>query len=857
MKIFKTRFSYKISLVSAFFLLKSVWIFSQLSEPGIPESFLVKTKAAAIIPALHLDTVDQQKYLAEDAKYSIPNRYGIVQQLNADIKEVGVKTKIVGRGTIWQYRINSYNAFSLGVRFSRFHLPDGAKVFIYNDSHDQILGAFTSIDNSDARMLSIAEFKGSSAIIEYFEPESVSFSGELVIGAVSQAYKDIQAILQNRIGINCPEGANWQDDKHAVCRMIFGDYYANYYCTGFLVNNVRLDGTPYFQTANHCISTSYEASTLVTYYNYENSTCSGNDASALQTLSGATLKANSSYSDFSLLLLKQYPPAIYKAYYAGWDVTGAQPLMGTCIHHPEGTPKCISLQYGSAPVSYNYSINWDNNSTTSPNTHWEVIFNSGNVEGGSSGSPLFDQNHRVIGQLHGGDSISSFYGKNSVSWNYKSSSSQQLKAWLDPDNTGTKVLDGTYMQVKPLTLFSTPLTNVCVGQAVQFTDQSKYLPTQWKWRISPNGYKYAVNTDSTFKSPYVIFENEGVYSVELITSNSYGQDTLLKSDYVVAKKNIQVSMSNIPSDSTICGCLLSKYLIQGKGALNYSFSVDSTQKLSYSLNFDSIYLTLKQGVEKYGPFSTWLRMKGTFGSCAASDSVKLKVLMQTNNDIANAIQLWPGTNPVFSNVCATTQTNEPNAPTGSCYSSESWCNNYPIKNTVWFTFIAPSSGLITIDTHGINNRMAIYNADFYSDIVSGNGRIFSLVAANEGRSSTDGTSLLERISVQPGKKYWLQLDGSKGTVGNFTIDVVSNTLNVYPNPSNGQFDLIISNESSGTAYVEFYNLSGKLLFRKLMEVTPDANRFSIDATSYPAGMYLVKVNINGTVMKTKMMIFKP
>src|SRR5664279_3624818 len=133
--------------------------------------------------------------------------------------------------------------------------------------------------------------------------------------------------------------------------MTFNDSTFLYYCTGFLVNNVKEDGTPYFQTANHCISTNSQAATLVTYFNYENSTCTSSDATTNQTLSGATLKATNSYSDFTLLLLNEYPPASYLPYYAGWDASSRSPQNGTCIHHPEGTPKCIALAY-KAPTSY-------------------------------------------------------------------------------------------------------------------------------------------------------------------------------------------------------------------------------------------------------------------------------------------------------------------------------------------------------------------------------------------------------------------------------------------------------------------------------------------------------------------------
>ena len=62
---------------------------SQLSEPGWPESFLVKTKAAAIIPIKVLNAIDTSYLLAEEAQKGIPNRYGIVQQMDIDIKKDG------------------------------------------------------------------------------------------------------------------------------------------------------------------------------------------------------------------------------------------------------------------------------------------------------------------------------------------------------------------------------------------------------------------------------------------------------------------------------------------------------------------------------------------------------------------------------------------------------------------------------------------------------------------------------------------------------------------------------------------------------------------------------------------------
>ena len=90
------------------------------------------------------------------------------------------------------------------------------------------------------------------------------------------------------------------------------------------------------------------------------------------------------------------------------------------------------------------------------NSHWQANWvstttNFGITEGGSSGSPLFNSNGRIVGKLSGGpstctetaDKKNDYYGKISYDWTTNgTTASQQLRPWLDPDNTGTRVLDG-------------------------------------------------------------------------------------------------------------------------------------------------------------------------------------------------------------------------------------------------------------------------------------------------------------------------------------------------------------------------------------------------------------------------------
>ncbi len=82
------------------------------------------------------------------------------------------------------------------------------------------------------------------------------------------------------------------------------------------------------------------------------------------------------------------------------------------------------------------------------------------TEGGSSGSPLLNSNHRVIGQLYGaGQNCANpncsdpakdiaNYGKFSVSWtsNNAADNRRRLNYWLDPAGTNPNTLDTFFME---------------------------------------------------------------------------------------------------------------------------------------------------------------------------------------------------------------------------------------------------------------------------------------------------------------------------------------------------------------------------------------------------------------------------
>jgi PKD repeat protein len=835
---------------------------AQLSEKGIPESFQLGQKNAAIIPILKLDSVHVQKMVQSDKEFRIDNRYGVVQNYDINIKEAGVKTEIKGKGTIWQYKIESNDAFSLGIHFKTYHLPQKAKVNVYNSSKSQLRGAFTKINNNAGNQLSIAEFPGKNMIIEYFEPDSPEFSGELVLGAVSQAYTDFKSAAIDRLGINCPQGDNWQKEKNSVCLMTFHDASNSYFCTGALLNNVKNDQKPYFLTANHCIRTEEVASSLVTYFNYENSTCSSYDASDIQTLSGATFKSGSNYSDFSLLLLNEYPPDEYNPFYAGWDATGSEPNSGVSIHHPNGQPKCIAID-NNPLTSYPDKIQWTSDgakiiSTTLPDTHWAVQFSQGDPEYGSSGAPIFDQNKRIVGQLHGGVNFVLLCGKFSLSWNHSSSHTEQLAHWLDPDSTTLK-LDGIW-KIPPKANFRAELQVVCPNTPVLFFDQTTQRPFGWLWQVRPFSYSFANGTDSTSQNPQIVFQKEGIYTITLHTTNKYGSDALTQQNYILAKSKLDVKFLEVNQKNEVCGCDLKAFSMTARGGTGYKFKTDKPELIDTKFHDESLFLTLKASANITRSFDTWVNVTGTNGYCSASDSLLLHVIIQPNDNITNAARLILGRNKGFSNKCATVEKNEPRPSSIGCVGDKSWCpsliNSYTLlDNSIWFTFISPSNGTVTIDTNGFDDQIAVYQASSNRSVIPGSNSQFVLIAANDNRSNADNTAKIENLTLDPGKQYWLQVDGNNAAFGDVTIDLISNSLEVFPNPSRGIFNIVISNPEAGIADITVSDIQGRKLYADRYNVNLNSTRFNIDLSSFSKGIYLLNVRLNGSNLSKKLVIW--
>lgn len=483
-------------------LCMSANIWAQISTNEKPVSFGIETKGAKeselTIQTVIMPLLDMNKILAEDKEdeeYDIPPRFGYQHKVDYTIKNSGTWQELPNGDKLWRLNVVCPNALSVNFCYDQFWIPEGGKFFVYSKDKKQAIGAFTSENNKGEREnvkgFATGLVYSDDVILEYYQPKEVTDEANISIDYVVHGYRYINFGQKGlgdsgscMVNVNCEEGQNWQNEKKAVALILVN---GNRYCTGSLINTTNLSQAPLFLTANHCISNygDAEGNTNLSYYsfywNYEAPGCSNTSIEPVHlSTSGATILANNVYSDFALLRLSEDPKNIstYTPFYLGWDHSGQSGAPGICLHHPAGDVKKVST---ARTVSSSY---WSDQSID-PDSHWEVLWKAtlnghGTTQGGSSGSPLFNSNHKVIGQLHGGTitvcdpNKRSFYGKFNVSWSDNSNIYRQLCCWLDSLNSGVDNIEGLIV-VKDATVMDTNeqlYCNICIVNGGQLTIQN-------------------------------------------------------------------------------------------------------------------------------------------------------------------------------------------------------------------------------------------------------------------------------------------------------------------------------------------------------------------------------------------------
>ncbi|PSK95043.1 T9SS type A sorting domain-containing protein [Taibaiella chishuiensis] len=481
------------------FLCLAAAVQAQPGESRLPQT-LLHPVADAYIPVSVYPLPDWGRALAaEQQGISVPFRAGLPVSTDIRFPASGAWTVLPGGRQVWQARVQIAGAPAIGFYYDQFALPEGAALFVKNKNGRQLLGAYTSRNNTPEGLFAHEALQGDEVTLELDLEAGVPESAvRLHINQVLVYFRAYEYLNRYEIAdasrptdadnlhleggaslchINavCPLGMHYPFARKATVQTVYPN---GNLCSATLVNNTGNSTTackPYLLTATHCEETNSTANTafaqMLIRFNFEKQQCTSGPPAEVNTLTGAYFRARSNYievtppsinGDFLLLELKDKIPAAWDAYLSGWNrdetlpATLTYPKRYIGFHHPAGDAKKIVTSTGISPEG-------DAGGSMGPGTHWQMYpIDSGGIEGGSSGSGLFDGEGRLVGiaSVAGGPSAActatgqpgrsaSFYtyvqySKLNLDWDYSQDGAdafRKLKPWLDPQGTGTLTLD--------------------------------------------------------------------------------------------------------------------------------------------------------------------------------------------------------------------------------------------------------------------------------------------------------------------------------------------------------------------------------------------------------------------------------
>jgi len=881
---------------------------AQISEGGRPLSFQISTGKNNLADKPH-QVIDlgkpnmvyvQADDLENDSKGN-PYRVGVNIGVNYNTANSGSWSTLANGDQVWRLSLRIPEALALGLYFNEeVVIPSGGKLFAYNANKKQVLGAYTA---NTPRFQAMEMVEGELLTLEYHAPSGLMNQPVISIAEVVyfyrgvedhvDAFKDVMTpkAASCQVDVACtPERNGFEDQIRSVVHYTFSSGGGTFVCSGATINNTAQDCKPYILTAWHCgeRAAGSSISSWVWYWNYQKTTCAPNSngtnpSKGTQTMTGGTVRASSGSgtlnnppgsnqvagSDFYLVELNTNIPQAYNPYYAGWNRTTTAATSGKGIHHPAGSAKKIST-YTSALNGTNISFNGGGSGH-----FWRVVWAAttnghGVTEGGSSGSPIFNQSGLIVGQLTGGSSFCSsptqpdIYGKMSSNWDQNGTANNaRLRPWLDPTSSGVTTLSGTNHPCSPqppVADFVANQTNVLPATTVNFTDLSTNSPTSWAWSVSPGtGWAYAGGTNANSQNPQITFNTVGQYTVTLTATNAQGSDAETKTNYIIVSNTVTHCAASA-TNSPACDEYISNVTI---GAIN-----NTTTCSNYS-NFTAQSTTLNKG-QQY-TITVNPRIVGNANATAAYTNDEIAVWIDYNNDgvFANPgervgyVIVASGWSPQFTFTVPT------GAVTGAvrmrCRISYQPVDGAisPCGTSAWgevedYTMnIQPASSTqVTINCGATSQTLQASNGTTVPNYVPG----ASASTTCPGGATTITQSPPAGSQLNYGNNtVTLTATDNCGNNSSCTINVnlvnnlsinehFASLVNLYPNPTSGNVYIDLSNTGMSNYEIGLFDLSGKLLFT---DKFAHVDQYELDLSAMAAGLYQIRLVSGDAMMVSK------
>jgi lysyl endopeptidase len=397
----------------------------------------------------------------------------------------------------WTASFSSEGAGALRLHFSSASLPPGTQVYVYaasGEAHGPYLfdrplrpeGFWTNTVFSSRMFLEVRFPAGAAAgfgVPRLSIPALVHLEHEgFAPGSGQGTFRaKAQECFVDAACVTPAEFPAIDDAKYGVAQLTFVDGGGAFVCTGGLLNTTSGSFVPYLLTANHCFANQAAATSLETVWQYWRSTCNGPEPPpfGFPRRLGSTLRATGAVSDFTLVELDEDPPD--GSLFFGWttaDVTRSNGMTLYRLSHPDGRPQFFTEE----EITANPTPVVCSDAPQGPYLYERDVV--GGTGGGSSGSPLYLGNLKVVGQLGGACGLNpgndcAVQENSSIDGAFHASF-PSLQPFLSPGPPGTCTQDATTLclnggRFEVQVSFETDEGELGDGQAEPLTSDSGYF----------------------------------------------------------------------------------------------------------------------------------------------------------------------------------------------------------------------------------------------------------------------------------------------------------------------------------------------------------------------------------------------
>lgn len=386
--------------------------------------------------------------------------------------------------------------------------------------------------------------------------------------------------------------------------------------------------------------------------------------------------------------------------------------------------------------------------------------------------------------------------------------------------------------VPPVAEFAASSTSSCSG-LIQFTDVSTNNPTSWLW-------DFGDGTTSTLQHPSHSYTTSGTYTVVLTATNTYGDNTMTKTNYVT------VNLATAPSttDGSSYGPGSVTLYASGSGTLNWydaptggnlvNTGTSYTTPVLYTTTTYYVQSELTQPVQSVGlsaktatgGYYYGTSYDGTWGLIfdVLSPVTIKSVTVYANSTADRNIWLQNSSGTVINSLTV-------NIPTGT--------------QSVTLNFDVPVGTGYILGTDGQNNLWRDQGTASYPYTIAG---LISIT----GNNSTATNNYYYFYNWQ------VQEPTCNSSVAPVTaiIDQITGlnqnqemNFEVYPNPNKGSF--VIKLNASQDATISLCNILGETVFEQTIL---NSSSLLMNATDLEKGLYYVKVQTQKSSYVKKVLI---